>query len=849
MRILAHLHGYPPVHNAGAEWAAHEMLKRLQTQHGHQCEVYATARAVAGEFDGIPVYMNLNETQIRALYAAHDIILTHLDNTSMAVRNARLLKKPLIHFVHNDAQLARHNVVAAHDNFAIFNSEWLKAKVPWPGDCAVVHPPINHSRYASTGGSHDRITLVNMTIPKGAAVFYEAAVRLPAMRFLGVRGSYGNQVEPPKPMKHVQVVTSTLDMARIYGKTRMILMPSSYESWGRVAMEACGQGIPVIASPTPGLVESLGWAGIFVPVNDIDGWVRAIQQLDVHYDEQVERVRQRSAEVDELIGEQITALHQKLERFMAGERTVMAAPSLPDVGAPQASAPSVPQAPLDEIVAARSGKVVDFYASEPQYADHLLNVLLALPEAMRGKVLLNNEGRATAMPPTVRQQYVIENVRVERAFAAPRGPIVVSSFGDLRDARTTGRPIVLMEHGAGQSYSGRQNSYAGGQDRTGVALLLVPNVMAAQRNHRYHPSIPNAVIGCPKLDQWHLQPPKARASRPVVCVSFHWDATFIMEARSGWQHFRSALPRLKQATEYELVCHAHPRIRPVVERACKEMGIRFIAEFADVVRDTDIFAIDNSSTLFEYASLDRPVVVMNPPWYRRGVNHGLRFWDCADVGVQCDSPETLHEAILTALADDVEQQDKRHAIIDRVYAIHDGTASQAAAEAIIRCDACWSPKATRSSGKGENPMAVEMTANVSFWYRGKQLPVGARFWCDEDDARRLECTRVPGKQMTRASRVIVVSAPVFAPAPAETRAIPVVPEIKVPDAAIQPGTVLTEPPLGDGAYKSIDDPEVVEPDGVEISYECTICGRTFESAQALRGHGMSHKKQRKLSDF
>jgi len=56
-------------------------------------------------------------------------------------------------------------------------------------------------------------------------------------------------------------------------------MPSEYESWGRVGVEAMASGIPVIAHPTPGLQESLGDAGVFVDRNDIDGWERAIRRL------------------------------------------------------------------------------------------------------------------------------------------------------------------------------------------------------------------------------------------------------------------------------------------------------------------------------------------------------------------------------------------------------------------------------------------------------------------------------------------------------------------------------------------------------------------------------------------
>ena len=65
----------------------------------------------------------------------------------------------------------------------------------------------------------------------------------------------------------------------MYAKTDILLIPSKEESWGRVAVEAMSSGIPVIANPTPGLVESCGEAGIFCKRNDIDSWVREIRRL------------------------------------------------------------------------------------------------------------------------------------------------------------------------------------------------------------------------------------------------------------------------------------------------------------------------------------------------------------------------------------------------------------------------------------------------------------------------------------------------------------------------------------------------------------------------------------------
>ncbi|MEU6394827.1 glycosyltransferase family 4 protein [Streptomyces sp. NPDC046939] len=65
----------------------------------------------------------------------------------------------------------------------------------------------------------------------------------------------------------------------VYARTRVVLMPSIYESWGRVAIEACASGIPVIAHPTPGLVEALGEAGIFAYRDDLNAWTDALNHL------------------------------------------------------------------------------------------------------------------------------------------------------------------------------------------------------------------------------------------------------------------------------------------------------------------------------------------------------------------------------------------------------------------------------------------------------------------------------------------------------------------------------------------------------------------------------------------
>jgi hypothetical protein len=258
---------------------------------------------------------------------------------------------------------------------------------------------------------------------------------------------------------------------------------------------------------------------------------------------------------------------------------------------------------------------------------------------------------------------------------------LVASYGGLRRARRQGfQRIVLAQHGAGQSYGGDRRrsahpSYPGGSDNADVGLFLVPNEHAAGRWRRAYPRTPVAVVGCPKLD---TLPKRSGTGGPVVAVSFHFDLSLLAETRSARMHFTSALPGL--ARSYRLIGHSHPRLD--LSQFYRRMGIEYVRDFDEVCRRADVYVCDNSSTLFEFAATGRPVVVLNEPHYRRDVEHGLRFWDAADVGIQVDSPHDLAPAIRLALDDGPEQRARREAALSLVYAYRTGGAKRAA-EAIM----------------------------------------------------------------------------------------------------------------------------------------------------------------------
>lgn len=329
--------------------------------------------------------------------------------------------------------------------------------------------------------------------------------------------------------------------------------------------------------------------------------------------------------------------------------------------------------------------VIDALAGERQFVDHLVPVWDALPAVLRGRFLvephLADHARSLGIEATIQER----PPRIP-AYPAPRfegPPALVASYGDVKVGRRLGYgPFAFIEHGAGQTYdgdhrrAGRSGSYAGGGDRDDNLLVMVPNAHAAAAWRASYPEASVEIVGSPRLDRLPAREP---GPGPVVAISFHWDASAVSpEAGTALGEYIPILPALAQ--RFTVIGHGHPKgdWPKVMERQYRRAGIEWVPDFADVCRRADVYVCDNSSTLFEFAATGRPVVVINSKHYRRDVDHGLRFWEAATVGVQVDDPADLHTAIEQALADPPAQQQAREAALSLVYAHRERGARRAA---------------------------------------------------------------------------------------------------------------------------------------------------------------------------
>lgn len=321
VRVLAHVHKYPPLHGAGAEWMLHTMLRRLVERGDDVFVNIYDQRLASYRLHGVNVITDARPRDLAAMAAEADVVVTHLDRTADAVKAARQARRPLCHVVHNDRQVAYHHVKPGDDVLLAINSQWITDALDWPGRQVLVRPPVRTADYTleRDPAAAEYVTLVNMTLEKGSGVLRDIARAHRARRFLGVVGAYGTQDVRRQPA-NVTIGQHTANIRDdVYARTRVLLMPSGYESWGRVAVEAATSGVPTIAHPTPGLVEALGPAGIFADRHRRNDWLEALDALDDPdvYAAASGRARARATELEAITDRDLDAFEAALDLLVS----------------------------------------------------------------------------------------------------------------------------------------------------------------------------------------------------------------------------------------------------------------------------------------------------------------------------------------------------------------------------------------------------------------------------------------------------------------------------------------------------------------------------------------------------
>lgn len=275
LRILAHLPTYVPHAYGGSESSMQATLGFLR-ERGHDVRIILDKSPVDSyDADGIEVLANLVRRQERMIYRWASVVLTQGRSSLRSFVRAATLNRPVALFVRNIGDWQR---LPGQPDMVVFNAEWQRHALDYSNDAIVLHPPIEPAKYVTTPG--DRVTLINLNRRKGGEIFNALVRRMPDVKFLAVVGVWGDQILPSEIPPNLEVVQPQADVRTVYSRTRVLLLPSAWESFGRVAVEAALSGIPVVASPNPGTIEALGDAAIYASLTNIQDWDRAVRSLE-----------------------------------------------------------------------------------------------------------------------------------------------------------------------------------------------------------------------------------------------------------------------------------------------------------------------------------------------------------------------------------------------------------------------------------------------------------------------------------------------------------------------------------------------------------------------------------------
>jgi glycosyltransferase involved in cell wall biosynthesis len=196
--------------------------------------------------------------------------------------------KPTAVYLHNveTHQLGGH-LVAHPQLLFLANSHFTAQR--WQAlsgiHCTVVPPLVLPERYFVPERG-EQVLFVNPTQIKGVEIMFALAAACPDIPFLVAESWHLNPTwrsycqERARKLANIEWMPPTRDMRALYARTRTLLMPSLWEeSYGRTAVEAQINGIPVVASNRGALPEVVGAGGLLVDAHaPLADWVQALRQ-------------------------------------------------------------------------------------------------------------------------------------------------------------------------------------------------------------------------------------------------------------------------------------------------------------------------------------------------------------------------------------------------------------------------------------------------------------------------------------------------------------------------------------------------------------------------------------------
>lgn len=299
MTVVSLSHGYPPLWNMGGEVSLHRSIAPLAGR-----KVVLTATDKEYVFEGVEVkkintknVLDIHSNplpiakQLQALGAR--VVIGQNELSLPCVLAARVLGIVSVVNVHTPPKYGRNiREAVVRADFAVYNTKTSAAQWGEP-NATVLHPPIP-ALPKEISNKGDAYTLLSSLVNKGVEVVLALAERYPNKRFIIVRSpaeaTHGipDLEERASKLPNVELHprVDPEDVYKYFEQTRILLVPSWYETYGMSAIEAAGYGIPSIHVDTPHVREGIGEAAILISplsVEEADAGIKTIEDNYEHY--------------------------------------------------------------------------------------------------------------------------------------------------------------------------------------------------------------------------------------------------------------------------------------------------------------------------------------------------------------------------------------------------------------------------------------------------------------------------------------------------------------------------------------------------------------------------------------
>jgi hypothetical protein len=307
MSVVALSHGYPPLWNMGGEVSLHRSMTAVKGQRivltNTQAEYYIdgirvtqinTPDVLDTKADPRPIAKQLTDLNARVVIAQNELSMPAV----FAAQQAGAVSVVNVHTPPKYGKGIREAVVYA--DYAVYNTQTAAMQWGEPG-AVVLHPPISDLP-SNTSPNGDAYTCLSSLRNKGVEVMLSLAEMHPDKRFIIVR----SPAEPTHGIFDLEERASRLpnielhprvnpkDVYKYLEQTRVLLVPSRYETYGMSAIEAAGYGIPTVHVDTPHVREGIGDAAVLVSPLSVSETNNGISLIENNYELYSEKARQRA---------------------------------------------------------------------------------------------------------------------------------------------------------------------------------------------------------------------------------------------------------------------------------------------------------------------------------------------------------------------------------------------------------------------------------------------------------------------------------------------------------------------------------------------------------------------------